>query len=297
MDEVKIPSGYEPCPLGLADETTGELVKSEWHLLPKGSTVTTPKAREQRKQFVEEQEKQKQFWRAKENFFFVWRNIDFGDTPPAMVTKLIYLSTYMNYSDNALMIGSRHMVKKDIARVLNVSERNAALFWKAMSPEFISEDDAGGLHLNGTLFRRGYLPKKEHEPYLRMFNKGVRQLYKAANGKSHKQLGYLFEMLPYISVEYNVLCKNPYERNQAAVEPISILEFCNIIGYSPNNLNRLKGIYNSIRFRVEDHQEVFCKFIYDGIHGNDAIICINPNVLYSGSNPGRMDVARIFFHR
>lgn len=70
-----------------------------------------------------------------------------------------------------------------------------------------------------------------------------------------------------------------------------------LIGYSLENIDKLRKIYSTIRFPVGDHQELFCKMIYDGVHSNDAIVCINPNILYSGSNPRRIEISKLYFSK
>lgn len=299
-ERLVVPTGYERITVnspGLVDGSTGEYTNGIHYLLPEGTTIITPRHKEMQRAYRQGEEEKRKARHAKENFFFVLRNTGFDTIQPAMAARLIYLSTYMSYDNNALMMGHRHMTKKDLPKVLGIAERTAALFWKAVSPGFISENDRGHLCMDSNLFLRGNLPKKKHETYLRVFNKGVKQLYKAANGKHLKQIGYLFLMLPYISVEFNVLCRNPYETDLDAVELLSISEFCESIGYDLNNMNRLKAIYNSIQFQVGNHEELFCKLIYDGVNERDAIICINPSILYCGSNKGKVEITKLYFKR
>lgn len=295
-DSVFIPYGYEMTEGMLIRSDTGEVIRHRLVALPDESNIYTPVEKEIIERKKKEQEERKLRKKTATPFIFVKKKIDFEGIPPAMITKLIYLSTYMQYSDNKLMLSPRkEMTKKDLADVLGISPRNAVNFWCSLSPLFISEDSTGGLLLNTELFKRGSLAKNMCFPYQKIFNNGVRKLYKAANGKYHKQMGYLFELLPFISVEYNVLCKNPYVKDIDAVELLSISEFCNLIGYGVENIDKLKRIYSNIRFPVGDHYELFCKMIYDGIHSKDAVVCINPNILYSGANSKRMDVLKLSF--
>lgn len=297
-DSTLIPYGYELCEAGLVRADTGEVVPYRLEAIPEHSTVDTPSDKERRKRFREEQEERNRRTKVKNPFVFVKKEIDLSNVAPAMVTKLVYLSTYMKYDGNKLMLTNKQaMTRNDLADVLGISPRNAVNFWNSLSPDFLYEDDTGALYLNSGLFKRGKLAKKKFLPYQRIFNNGVRKLYAASNGKNHKQMGYLFQLLPYISVEYNVLCRNPYEKDINAVELLSISDFCKLIGYSVANIDKLKRIYNGIRFPVGDHTELFCKMIYDGVNTNDAIVCINPNILYSGSNPGRVEVSKLYFRK
>ena len=79
------------------------------------------------------------------------------------------------------------------------------------------------------------------------------------------------------------------------VELMSIAEFCNEIGFRISNIGRLKQVYNTVRFDVEGRQERFCTMIYNGIDENSAKICINPNILYAGTNKGSIEVSKLYF--
>lgn len=220
----------------------------------------------------------------------------FDGISPAMVTRLIYLSTYVGYRDNILMLtGKTGMMRSNLQEVLGISKRNTAYFWDAVSPQYISENEDGYLVLSDNVFKRGRMKRKQHIPYQQFYIDGVRKLYQAASVSQHKQLGYLFSMLPYISVEYNLLCHNPFETDMDKVKLMSIAEFCNEIGYNISNIGRLKQIYNAIRFDVDGRRERFCTMIYNGIDENNAKICINPNVLYAGTNKGCIEVSKLYF--
>ena len=101
-------------------------------------------------------------------------------------------------------------------------------------------------------------------------------------------------MLPYINLEFNVLCKNPLETDLERIEPLSLKEFCAEIGYDTSQINRLLNIYRKLTFDVKGKQENFCAFVFDGINRNKSKIFINPNVLYNGSNYRRVKILGMF---
>ena len=245
----------------------------------------------------------------KEKFVFINSAIDFSNVPPAMVTRLIYLSTYAAYTTQAdrdkvfdkslgtpLVRNGEHLQRKDLAKVLGISERHAVNFVKSVCPRFVCEDEAGGLYLVKGFFARGGLKKKQFIQYQRIYNKGVRKLYEAAKGKYHAQLGYIFMMIPYINIENNVICWNPMETEMEKVRPMTPKEFCTRIGYNTANLNRLMNTYQSIMFDVNGKQEHFCKFVCGWNKQKDAIICVNPAVIYAGTAVRRLDIMKLFFN-
>lgn len=282
-----------------------------------GSRIITPDEQEriaEAKKAREQRELMKS-WRLqgcnkREKFIFVSTKVDFPGVPPAMVTRLIYLSTYAAYSaiagmvkkkgdkslGNPLICNGVPLQRKDLAKVLSISKRHTANFFKAVCPQFIREDEQGNLFLVKGFFSRGGLRKKQFVQYQKVYNNGVRKLYEAANGKYHTQLGYIFMMIPYISVEYNILCWNPMETEMEKVCPISPKEFCTIVGYSLPNLNRLMKVYRSIMFDVCGKREHFCKIVCDWNDQSNAMICINPAVIYSGTGIHHLEIMKLFFN-
>lgn len=279
---------------GIFDYSTGEIIGG----MNYGDIITS---REELQRRAEEKQKrlEHEATRYRSNgrkYYFVKSDSKFNDISPAMVTRLIYLSTYVGYGNSVLMLTAKTKMKRvDLQDILGLSKRHTVNFWKEVNSLYVSEDENGYLVLNDDMFKRGKLKRKQSIPYQQFYIDGVRKLYEAASVSQHKQLGYLFSMLPYISVEYNLLCHNPYEKDMGKVKLMSIAEFCNEIGYSISNVGRLKRIYNAVRFDVDGRQERFCTMIYNGLDENSAKICINPNVLYAGTNEGCIEVSKLYF--
>lgn len=113
----------------------------------------------------------------------------------------------------------------------------------------------------------------------------VRALYRAADRSKHKHLGHVFKMLRYINVQHNILCRNPMEKDREHIVPITFGQFCELAGYDTSQCSRLISYFMGIKFRVGDHEEHFCKFVTNRKCLSYSWIFINPNVLYSGTDP------------
>jgi len=245
----------------------------------------------------------------KEKFVFVDAHIGFEGVSPAMVTRLIYLSTFAGYKSelgkecpkekqefgNPIIQNGVHLQKKDLAGVLKLSERNAAYFMKEVCPNYVQEDEDGFLYLDSNSFVRGGLKKRDFKRYQQIYSNGVRRLYEAANGRNLKQLGYVFMMIPFINIEHNILCFNPEETDMDRVIPMSPKEFCGAVGFAYSNLNRLMSVYSSIMFSVNGRKEHFVKLICDYNGQENGKILINPKVIYAGSALNRLEITRLFF--
>jgi len=284
------------------DPGTGE--SREYHNMDVeiGSRIISPDEQKRQRAAKAERERRaiERGGKREEKFVFVDANIDFSGMHPATITKLIYLSTYAGYSEDrkreSPLTRSRvHLKRKDLADVLHISERHAASFLKEVSPTYVYADSKGYLYLDGQAFIRGGLRKKSFKQYQQIYHNGVRRLYEASKGKNHTQLGYVFMLIPFISIEHNILCWNPEEADIAKVVPMTPKEFCLKVGYDPSNIGRLMKIYSSILFDVNGKKEHFCKLVCDWNGQSNARICINPAVIYAGSAYNRVEITRLYF--
>lgn len=60
------------------------------------------------------------------------------------------------------------------------------------------------------------------------------------------------------------------------------------------HINKLLAIYRDVRFDADGRQERFCAIAYDGINKAGAKICINPHILYCGSNYKQVEILGAF---
>lgn len=278
--------------------STGEISEAVNITVPYGSIIYTPESQEQYKE-RKEQERRNELRRLTGkplgSFYFVPVSERFANIAPETVTRLIYLNTFVGY-DNKLMLTKRTAMKrKDLTGVLNVSKSTVSRFWKEVSPTYITESDSGLIFSNNIIFKRGSIKtSKEYVQYQKFYINGIRTLYEATERSNHRQLGYLFKLLPFINLEYNMLCYNPLETAIEKIELISIADFCKMIGYDIAHLNKLMYIYRSIQFEVGGRYERFCAITYDGVNKNNAKIFVNPHILYCGSDYNKVEILGAF---
>ena len=285
------------------NKLTGEVTRAVNALIPEGSNTFTP---EQQKRYKEKKAKEKAYYRQKDankplgRFYFIPNNEVFEDLTPETTTRLIFLNTFMDFAKgNILMLSKdKPMRRKDLQSVLNVSRATTGRFWSEVCPQYIQKTKDGLIVTEKNIFRIGTLPKRNTEQwqtYRKIFIKGVQTLYKQVEDPSkHKHLGYIFKMIPYVNVENNILCTDIFEPDLHKIQPLTILDFCNIIGYDYANVGRLLKIYKELLFDVNGHKERFCAFNYDGVDKAEMGIFINPNVLYSGSDYRKVEVLGAF---
>ena len=252
-------------------------------------TVTTERDRQNYKKILEAKQKyefqgaeiQKQY---KKYGSFVWllynagQVLDLGIQPDEL-TKLIYISTYMGYNNRLMVSEDESMTKKQMREILRVSEDTFHKFYISLTNAgILSEDVDKCLYLNTSIFKRGTIKdvKDIDCNRTRLYIKSIRSLYMQAKISEHKLLSYLFQAIPFVNVNYNILCFNPLENDLQKVKPMIMKDFCIIIGYSQDNDRRLKTKLKGLRLQQLP--------VFSFVDNADGLFCyINPNVYYAGN--------------
>lgn len=207
------------------------------------------------------------------------------------VTMLTYLSTFCDY-DGHIMFKRRNASKKDLAEILGVSERETRSFWKAVSEAGICTEEGDVLCMNRSYFRRGSVSPSEikamagNKMYLtRLYIDAVRSLYRSAETRSYKTLAYLFQVMPFVSRQYSIVCHNPLEETLNRVQPMTLGQFCDAIGYDPSNTTRLFNVLFEPTFLVNGRQESAIRYVINKKRSDRRSyqIFINPSIYYAGS--------------
>lgn len=180
----------------------------------------------------------------------------------ANVARLMMLATYMNY-ENALVLDDtvnekvikfkgavEYMNKKDIQRVLNLTNGTFKQFYKEVTDARILVEADGRYSLSNEHFYKGEINSKRKDvngKYTRMYVKTVRQIYSSMRTSKHTLLSYVFQLIPCIHYSTNFLCKDmvsPYK----SIDYMNIEDICNYLGLSTDkdNMRKMKKELMSI---------------------------------------------------
>lgn len=299
--QQEVPQGYDLITNSQTGErlaiqrSTGEALSWDYMPVIHGSIVYTPEQQEA----YEKRKKRKDRLARLGKFFFLDTQNGFESIGPATAARVVYLGTFLKYgTDNLYRTRGTQMKKEDLPKILGVSEATAFRFLKEVSPQYVQVDDAGCLHLDSQTFLYGAMDiDSKPALYRKIYVDKVRELYKGTPTTKHKELGYIFSLLPYINMEYNILCKDIFEKDISEIEPLTLREFCQIIGHSFDTVQRLLNTYANIKVLVNGLEEPFCAFVYDGANIGDAQIYVNPHVLYNGSDPEQVELLGTFWHK
>lgn len=282
------------------DDETGEIVDYIRIELDPGDLVVEARKWDLRKQFAERagMKNEKKKWLKEHEeilgglIFAVFDRIGTQTTSRPKLAegtyaRLIYLATYLDYDQRLKRAQGKPMTKKDAEKVLGLSRAEFYRFWSEVtSAKCIKEDQDGILHLSENLCFKGKV-KPKGLGVTRVYIKQLRKLYEATPPRSHRYLGAVFQMLPYVSVKYNVLCWNPLEEDIHKVEPMTLKDFCVLTGRGEKRVTEIRNTYKNIKFSMEDGvTRWLCAFVRSDVGnlGEREIIVINPRVVFMGED-------------
>ena len=226
------------------DEETGES-----YYLPADTTIRTKEDGKRIREMVAKREEYEAAHQVANTFTtnlcgeFFWSLYDVGqDYHPSisddLLAKIIYLLTYLDYKKNMLVIRGgasepyRPMKKEDVRNIIRLHRCKFPRFWESLlGSGIISENDQGELIVCDS-FCRGKVDRRSVNGMskIKMYSRAIRYVYENTDVRSHKYLSYLYRLIPYINLKYNILCLNPLEIDKYKVHPLTTKELCGLIG-------------------------------------------------------------------
>ena len=216
------------------------------------------------------------------NSDFTWIVFEYGkellpNIKDQSLVRLIYLSTICDYDG---ILPPKSVIKKK----LKLSDKYWSYFFKEMrSNNLILEDEeTGALCLNKDFFIKGSLKEmSDKRDCTRLFCNFIKDFYDACdNIKSINQISYLYKLIPFVNRRTNIVCYNPKEQDPEKVYPITLGEFCDMIGYSRKNARRLVSDLLSLKCNGQN----LIGFFVTNLNQTSWKIIVNPHIYYGGQN-------------
>ena len=216
------------------------------------------------------------------NSDFTWIVFEYGkellpNIKDQSLVRLIYLSTICDYDG---VLPPKNVIKKK----LKLSDKYWSYFFKEMrSNNLILEDEETGvLCLNKDFFIKGSLKEmSDKRDCTRLFCNFIQDIYDACdNIKSINQISYLYKLIPFVNRRTNIVCYNPKEQDPEKVYPITLGEFCDMIGYSRKNARRLVSDLLSLKCNGQN----LIGFFVTNLNQTSWKIIVNPHIYYGGQN-------------
>lgn len=242
------------------------------------------------------------------HMFYVKNELLFNkvDIDRANIARLIYLSTYMDYNDRQENLLVRHgndnkveaLNRNDIKKLLNLSDRAFLNFINNMTENKLIFKVEDKYYINNEYFTKGKC--NIEGDYTRIFINTTRMLFESCTSKQHKQLSYMYQLIPFMNYNLNIICRNPNENDISKLEKLSLKEICEILKISTEKKSMNMFENNLLKFNIVVNgkkQFILKRVIVKGYNSRNDYFVINPNVTWSGNDISEMKsvVNTLFF--
>lgn len=212
----------------------------------------------------------------------------------ANISRLVYLATYIDYNDRKenLLVkygqfkGVVPMTKKDIKEKMKLSDATFSVFFNEMKKKNLIYEVNNKLYINPDYFNRGK-NQMDKKGYTRVFIDTTRMLYENCSSRQHKQLSYVFQLIPYMNYELNIICSNPDEPDFYELDKLGLKRICELLGISTDKKSMNTFEKNLLKFYIsyEDKKYyLFKRVIVKGGNGKFDYFVINPYVTWKGKS-------------
>lgn len=209
------------------------------------------------------------------------------------ISRLIYLATYIDYNDREENVLVKHgqnnkieyLTKKDIKEIMGLSKTTFNDFIRDLKENELLFEANDKYYITTKYFSKGK-SNFDKRKYTRVFIKTTRDLYKGCSTRQHSKLSYVFQLIPFLNYETNVLCSNPNEINRDDLNILTLSDICKLLGLSTDakSMNRFEHDLYKIYITIDGVKYyMFTRVITKGEYHNDYFV-INPNIIWNGSN-------------
>ena len=213
-----------------------------------------------------------------------------GNYEPQMITRFLKLCCKMNYSNKVMNGLTSHNefepTTKNLMELWNIGKAEVI-----NTKKYLLENDLIYINDNDHIFINEYIAKKgetevmekcnkiiTYNDVTRVFQSGYDELFNGVKASQHKKLYTFLQILPYVNLEYNIICDNPTEKEVKNIRPITWTELGRRIGLSEIATKRLRAELWNLQIYGSPAVGEFSTFACG------KSIVINPNIYYKGCN-------------
>lgn len=208
-------------------------------------------------------------------FYFYKRLLD--KIEPQYLTRFLYLCTYANYKNKLIEDNKTRAIpinENELQILLGLSRMETYRTKTALLNNNLIFINNNVVEINSKYCKKGEIMKNKNIEKTRVFNNAIRELYENSLPREHKKLALLFQMLPYINLKWNIVCKDITEEIRENVEPYSIKELMLLLNQT--NVTRFKN--DLLNLTVGGESVVLIQ-----LANNNNCITINPKIYYKGT--------------
>ena len=277
------------------DITTGEVIKGE-ELINRLEKIKTNKQKEKEEEIKEKKKCETYLVKNYGSFYFlIWgrfcgidknfnSNKTFEDYNPSLMVRFLRLCCCMDYDSGILVYkkGNKKvpMERKQVFKALDVSEKEFNRTIKYLKEENLLTVDNDTYMINTIYTVKGALQlsikKKIEIGLIRTFEYGFKYVYDHMKTRERPSLFHLIKLLPYVNINYNIICHNPLETEYYKIEPMTPMEIRKMI--CKDNTQSKKVLESFLDINLEGKGLL----AYIRTKGEEKII-LNPSLLYGGT--------------
>ena len=211
------------------------------------------------------------------------------------ISRIIYLATYMDYNSSQNNMLVKHaqcnkiepLTRDDIKMLLKLSDTSFKSFLKNTKENNLLFEDKKKFYINPEYFTKGEVKFNPSE-YTRLYIDTVRDLYERTTPRQHKQLSYIFQLIPKLHYESNILCHNPHETDLSQVRKMNLKDIAGWLNVNTDdnkNTTRLKK--DLLKYYLMRNGEKHYALKYVIVQSSTGVIdyfVVNPEIVWSGNN-------------
>lgn len=238
------------------------------------------KKKEETKDIVEMVHNQNEFQLCVKNncgsFYFNFYKRLLDKIEPQYLTRFLYLCTYLDYEGRLVKkVGKTNVIirESELQFILKLSRAETYNTKIVLINNNLIEIKDSVIYINQEYCRKGDIMKNSKVQKVRMFDDAIKELYETSTRTEHKRLALLFQLLPYVNLRWNVICKNPKEEILEEIKPYSIKELMVLL--EQTNITRFKKCLLDLTVSGES-------VIMFNKKKNGDLLTVNPKVYYKG---------------
>lgn len=209
------------------------------------------------------------------------------------ISRLIYLATYIDYNDREENVLVKHgknnkieyLTKKDIKEIMTLSDATLSRFLNDLRSNELLYEANDKFYITTKYFSKGK-SNFDKRKYTRIFINTTRELYKGCSTRQHTKLSYVFQLIPFLNYETNILCSNPNETNKNKLDKLGLIDICKSLGLSTDKKSMSKFEHDLYKISINidgNNYYMFTRVITKGEYCSNYFV-INPNIIWNGSN-------------
>lgn len=199
----------------------------------------------------------------------------------ALLLRFLYLCSFAD-NQGYIKIGLTYANENDLREIFNNLSNSAIdnIKEQLCHSQLIALNN-DKIKINDDYYLRNNMKKGFKKKSCRVFDSGIKELYRQIKPRAHKPIGKILLLLDYLHYSTNILCINPSEKDNEKIKPLSKSEIGNIlIGDIKGNTRNYNRQLDKIFKLIINGKPLLGEVKWAGV----SFFTINPGLFYKGSN-------------